>query len=634
MHGLYRLAANLAGDAPLVLVIDDLDMADAATLRFILYLVGRLDAVPVALLVACGSAVPGHGRDILDEVLAHPATRRCAVEPLGPEGTAGWLRASFFPDADAAFCAALHDASGGSPWLIGELCRELAAAGVTPNEAAVGAIEAAAPESVGATVMRRARAIEPAAAALLEAAAVLGPDAELRHAAGLTGLERNRVATLADALAAIGVLAGGERLTFAQPAVGAAVHRSLPAAERAEAHLWAARALHDDDAPAEPVADHLLRAAKGGGAWVTGTLQTAAARALATGATRRAVELLERALREPPPPDQRAHVLLDLGRAQAIAGDPGALARLAEAIDRLPAADERAATALETGRTLMSLGRLEDAAAAFELGARYAGEGERDVAGLLAAGRATAVRLERGAVERPSVPVPEHGHTASSRAVLAQLALDAALRGDSHETVRVLASRALARGALLDDDTAEGIAYYLATAALTVAEDLQMAEAALAAAVNDARSRGSALALATASHFQSFAIMRRGRVHAAAAAARAALEGERHGWRLACPPLTWCWPLRWPRRATWTGRRRRSSSPARMPRRTPRPASPIARAVRSCTSTRGRPQEALADFTVCGELLEAAGAPNPAVLAWRSGRGSGAGRAGRSLRGS
>jgi len=126
VHGLYRLAANLAADEPLVLVIDDLDMADAATLRFILYLVGRLEAVPVALLLACGSAVPGHGRDILDELLAHPATRRCAVEPLSSEGTAGWLRASFFPDAADRFCTAVHDASGGSPWLIGELCRELA----------------------------------------------------------------------------------------------------------------------------------------------------------------------------------------------------------------------------------------------------------------------------------------------------------------------------------------------------------------------------------------------------------------------------------------------------------------------------------------------------------------------------
>ena len=203
--------------------------------------------------------------------------------------------------------------------------------------------------------------------------------------------------------------------------------------------------------------------------------------------------------------------------------------------------------------------------------------------------------------------------------MLAQLALDAALRGDSHETVRALASRALARGALLDDDTAEGIAYYLATAALTVAEDLQMAEAALAAAVNDARSRGSALALATASHFQSFAIMRRGRVHAAAAAARAALEGERHGWRLALPSAHVVLAAALGESGDLAGAEAQvelagadaeADVASRLAHRAGRAQLELAR---------GRPQEALADFIVCGELLEAAGAPNPAVLSWRSG---------------
>ena len=140
----------------------------------------------MVLLVACGSAVPGPGRDILDEVLAHPATRRYAVEPLSAEGTAGWLRASFFPDADDRFCSALHEASGGNPWLIGELCRELARRCGTPTAAAV-----ARDRSRGPRVGRRDRDAPGTrdrargAAALLEAAAVLGPDAELAPRGGL-----------------------------------------------------------------------------------------------------------------------------------------------------------------------------------------------------------------------------------------------------------------------------------------------------------------------------------------------------------------------------------------------------------------------------------------------------------------
>ncbi len=622
VHGLYRLSANVAAVRPLVLAVDDADMADAATLGFLLYLAGRVEPLPIVLMLAFGSAVANAAADTLEAVVSHPGARRCTVQPLTAAGTAAWLRASFFPDAHDRFCHAVHDASAGSPWLIGELCRELSAAGVEPSADATAQVGAAAPEAVAASVMRRARAIEPDAAVLLEAAAVLGPGAEVRHAAGLTGLPRQRVAALMDALAGIGVLAGDERLRFVHPLVEASVHAALPAGERAEGHLWVAQALTDDDAPAEMVAGHLLRSGRGGGEWVTRTLQIAAARALATGAAERAVDLLERALQEPPPSSQRAHVLLELGRAQAIAGAPEALGRLAEAIERLPAAEERAATALETGRTLLSLGRLEEATAAFDLGVRSAADGEGELGPVLRAASATAARIQYGRVGRPGDgrhSTAADAGTPTGRALLAQLALDAALRGDPHEQVRELATKALARGALLDDEGAEGIVYYLATAALTVAEDLQMAEAALAAAVDDARSRGSALGLATASHFQSFAIMRRGRVTAAASAARAALAGERHGWRLALPSAHVVLAAALAEagdldgadaQVELAGLHGNTDAASRLAHLAGRADLHMARR---------RPQEALADFLACGELLAAAGAPNPSVLAWRSG---------------
>jgi DNA-binding CsgD family transcriptional regulator len=622
VHGLYRLAANLAGEGPLVLAIDDVDMADAATLQFLLYLVGRLEPLPVVVVLGLGSAVVGVAADLLDEVLAHPATRRYRVSPLSADGTAAWLRASFFPDADDAFCAAVHESTGGVPWLVGELSRELASAGVSPAAAAAERVRAAAPEPIAAAVMRRARAIDPGAASLLEAAAVLGAGAELRHAAALTGLERQRAAELLDALADIGLLAADERLTFAQPVLETAVHETLPAGERSEAHLAAARALMDDDAPAEVVSVHLLRSGNGGGDWVTPVLRTAASRALAIGASERAVELLERARQEPPPRDQRAHVLLELGRAQAVAGAPEALGRLAEAIEQLPSAGDRAGTALETGRILLALGRLTEAEAAFDLGLRYAEDAEGDTGGLLRAASITAARLQRGRAGKPAAPglvAPEHGDTPAGRALLAQLALDAALRGDPHEGVRELATRALARGALLEDDGAEGIVYYLATAALTLAEDLQMAEVALAAAVDDARSRGSALAFATASHFQSFAVLRRGRLPAAAEAARAAIEGSRHGWRLAlgsahvvlAGALTEAGELQAAEREIELAERLTHSDAAS------RVAHHGGRG--QLHLYRGRPAQALTDFLACGEILLAADAPNPAVLPWRSG---------------
>jgi hypothetical protein len=43
LHGLYWLTANLAERCPLLIAVDDAHWADAASLRFLVYLVGRLD---------------------------------------------------------------------------------------------------------------------------------------------------------------------------------------------------------------------------------------------------------------------------------------------------------------------------------------------------------------------------------------------------------------------------------------------------------------------------------------------------------------------------------------------------------------------------------------------------------------
>ena len=67
--------------------------------------------------------------------------------------------------------------------------------------------------------------------------------------------------------------------------------------------------------------------------------------------------------------------------------------------------------------------------------------------------------------------------------------MEGAIRGRPCAEVRDLAERALARGALLEDETADGPVYYLPAFALSIAEDLQTAEAALTAAVEDAHAR-------------------------------------------------------------------------------------------------------------------------------------------------
>ena len=52
LHGLYWLCANLAGDEPLVLTVDDAHWADAPSLRFLAFLLPRLEELSLALVVA------------------------------------------------------------------------------------------------------------------------------------------------------------------------------------------------------------------------------------------------------------------------------------------------------------------------------------------------------------------------------------------------------------------------------------------------------------------------------------------------------------------------------------------------------------------------------------------------------
>lgn len=174
-------------------------------------------------------------------------------------------------------------------------------------------------------------------------------------------------------------------------------------------------------------------------------------------------------------------------------------------------AQEQPGAALATGRALFALGQTEQAMAVFERAIAEA-DADPEMARWLHASRVAARRLSRlseGATVADEAP-PATAESPGERALLALHAMEGAIRGAPCSEVRELAVRALANGALLDDETADGMPYYLAAAALAVAEDLQTAEAALTAAVEDAQTRGSVLGFATASAVRAMTILLRG----------------------------------------------------------------------------------------------------------------------------
>ena len=319
MHGLYWLVANLAARQPLVLAVDDAHWADAPSLRWLAHLAARIEALPVALLLAVreGPDEP----PLLDELRA---ATRLRPGPLGPDATAALVRRKV--QADAELCRECHASTGGNPFLVQALATAL-----RDGDQKV--------EPIAQAVQRR---IGPEDGRLTRALAVLGGPAPLRQAAALAGLDLAAAAKLADRLRAAEVLAPGSVLEFAHPIVRTAVYEAIPPGERALAHAEAAVLLERDGADVERLALHLLRSEPGGDPRVAGRLRAAATAASGRGAPGAAADYLRRALDEPPDPADRPAILLELGLALARERSPAAVPALREAV-RLAGPERRAA---------------------------------------------------------------------------------------------------------------------------------------------------------------------------------------------------------------------------------------------------------------------------------------------------
>jgi DNA-binding CsgD family transcriptional regulator len=313
LHGLYWLTVNLADAGPLVLAVDDAQWADPSSLRFLGYLSRRIEALPVALLVA-GRASDPEGTGVWRELADDPAAEILRPRALSEEAAAGVVRDRLGQDAGQALCEACHRATGGNPLFLRELVAALSDEEAAPASVVAADVSEVGPPAVSRFVLRRLERLGPAATALARALAVLAEEPDLGLAAQASGLSTAEVKTTADLLIQANVLANEPRLRFAHPIVRAAVYDEMLPGERSDRHLAVARLLDASGAPAERVATHLLRGSPAGEVRWVEVLRAAADSAEHRGAPATAVAYLRRALDEPPPEALRAELLCELGR--------------------------------------------------------------------------------------------------------------------------------------------------------------------------------------------------------------------------------------------------------------------------------------------------------------------------------
>src|SRR5262245_19550760 len=183
LHGLYWLTANVAARGPLLLSVDDLHWCDTASLRWLAYVLPRMEGVPLLVVVGLRPAEPGEDPALLAQILADPQCTMMRPAPLSLAGTALLVREALSPDADDEFCAACHETTGGNPLLVRELVDAIAAEGLAPSAGNVLRLRELAARAGWRTVAVRLSRVPPEATRLAQAVAILGEDVEPPHAA-------------------------------------------------------------------------------------------------------------------------------------------------------------------------------------------------------------------------------------------------------------------------------------------------------------------------------------------------------------------------------------------------------------------------------------------------------------------
>jgi DNA-binding CsgD family transcriptional regulator len=313
------LLAEVAGERPLLCLVDDVQWLDRASAQVLGFVGRRLEAESVGLVFA--AQFPGGELAGLPEL---------AVGGLGDRDARALLDSVIAGPLDARVRDRVAAETRGNPLALLEWARR-----VTPDERAggfgsPGAVPVAAVEE---SLRRRVEALPAQTRRLLLVAAAdpTGDPGLVWRAAGKLGIG----AQAATAAAEAGLAEFGVGVRFWHPLVRTAAYWSASGQDRLDAHRALAE-VTDPRADPDRRAWHRARAAPGPDEDVAEELERSAGRAQARGGLAAAAAFLERAAVLTPEPVRRAERLLAAARAKSDAGALDAALELLVAVEAGP----------------------------------------------------------------------------------------------------------------------------------------------------------------------------------------------------------------------------------------------------------------------------------------------------------
>ena len=350
--------ARLARGRPALVVLDDLQWADEATLLFVEHLAPHLTGLP--LLVVATYRDTDVGRPLartFGDLHRRRLAGRISLRALTPVEAGELVAGLAGQDPPAELVDALHAASDGNVFFLEEIVRDLAESGRAFDDAGrfrtgVAVDDLGLPEGVRLVIERRLDRLSEPARAALAAAAVSGRVFSVPLMQTLDDLDGDAVLDIVDeAEQAVIVAATGndDEFLFAHDLIRQTLVAGLSGTRRRRLHARVADALerlHANDvrAAAATIAHHLLEAGPAADPKRTfGYLKMAAESAMETSAFEEAVRHFESALLLPDAATARelADLRVALGRAhRSLRHSDQAVGYWREAIEAYAALDE------------------------------------------------------------------------------------------------------------------------------------------------------------------------------------------------------------------------------------------------------------------------------------------------------
>ncbi|MCK2244449.1 MULTISPECIES: AAA family ATPase [unclassified Crossiella] len=301
---------EFAGDKPLVVLVDDVQHSDLASLECLLHAARRVRSARILVVLTENTRLPREYLAVKAELSSMPHCRQLRLDLLSLSGVRTLLTAANL-DGTPVTAASCHQVTGGNPLLVQAFLEDCQAnrTACAPGEAFRAAVS---------YCLYRG---DPAELALAQALAVLGPDlpapgrADTRAVLGeLLGLDVPSVGQALGILTRVGLVRDH---LFRHETARTVVLETLLPAERAALSGRAARVLHDRGSSAMIVARHLIAADEDTTrTWAVPVLEEAAEQAMKCGQGEQAVGFLHRAREISADEREQARLTAELAKAE------------------------------------------------------------------------------------------------------------------------------------------------------------------------------------------------------------------------------------------------------------------------------------------------------------------------------